>query len=50
MNRPERQLNHLKNKIDTTAGRTLKKPGKRLKRWKKSAAKYEAVVASFAQG
>ena len=49
MKRPERQLTHLKTKIDATSGRTLKKPGKRLKRWKKAATKYETLVASFAQ-
>ncbi len=48
MNRPERQLTHLKEKIDAKSGRAPTKPGKRLKRWKKAVAKYETVVASFA--
>ena len=49
MNRPERQLEHLKEKIGDKASRSLKKPGKKAKRWKAAASKYETLVAS-AQG
>lgn len=49
MKRPERQLTHLKQKIDDKKGLSAKKPGKRTKRWKKAATKYETLVATFAQ-
>lgn len=44
--RPERQLTHLLEKISLKQSISIKKPGKRTKRWKKSAEKYKAVVAA----
>ncbi len=44
MNRPERKLKTLKDKIEEKAGRLKRAPGKRLKRWKKWADKYQPLA------
>lgn len=51
MKRTERQLANLKQKIADVAGLSPKGPGKRAKRWKAAAAKYEtrAMGAGAAQ-
>lgn len=41
VNRPERQRTHLVQKIALKESISLKKPGKRTKRWKKWADKYK---------
>lgn len=41
VNRPERQRTHLLLKIASKESISLKKPGKRTKRWKKWADKYK---------
>ena len=46
MKRAERQLTNLKQKIADKTSRSIKKPGKRAKRWKAAAAKYEAVATA----
>jgi hypothetical protein len=46
MERPTRQLAHLTAKIATKEARSLKKPGKRTKRWKKWAEQYKTLVQS----
>jgi hypothetical protein len=45
MNRPTRQRTTLLEKIKLKETRSLKKPGKRTKRWRKWAEKYKAPVA-----
>jgi len=45
MDRPARQRTHLLEKIKLKESRSLKKPGKRTKRWRKWADKYKAPVA-----
>ncbi len=44
MNRPTRQLNHLREKIKLKETVSLKKPGKKTKRWRKFAETYKALV------
>jgi hypothetical protein len=46
MNRPTRQHQHLTEKIARKESRTPGKAGKRVKRWRKWAEKYKALVAS----
>lgn len=46
VNRPERQRAHLLEKIALKQSISLKKPGKRTKRWKKWAAKYAPAPAA----
>jgi hypothetical protein len=41
VNRPERKLKTLKDKIEEKTGRLKRAAGKRLKRWKKWAEKYQ---------
>jgi hypothetical protein len=45
MNRPARQRQHLLEKIARKESRSTKKPGKKLKAWRKWAKAYEAVAA-----
>jgi hypothetical protein len=42
--RPERKLKSLKDKIEEKQGRRKRGPGKRLKRWKKWAEKYQPLA------
>jgi hypothetical protein len=44
MNRPTRQRTHLLEKIQRKETRSLKKPGKRTKRWRKWAESYKAIA------
>lgn len=44
MNRPTRKRTHLLEKIELKASRTHKKPGKRIKRWRKAAETYKAIA------
>ncbi len=44
--RPEQKLTHLLEKIALKTTISLKKPGKRTKRWKKAAEKYKAAPAA----
>lgn len=44
--RPEQKLTHLLEKIALKTSISLKKPGKRTKRWKKAAEKYKAAPAA----
>jgi hypothetical protein len=44
MNRPTRQLAHLAEKIAAKETRSLKKPGKRTKRWKKWAEQHKTLA------
>ena len=46
VNRPERKLTHLLEKIELKKTIALKKPGRRTRRWKQFAEKYKALVAS----
>lgn len=48
MKRPAQKLNHLLEKIANKETRTPGKAGKRLKRWRKFAETYKAVVAAEA--
>lgn len=45
MNRPERKLKNLEEKVATKQGRGRKTTGKKLKRWKKSVEAYKPLVA-----
>ncbi|HEY4116884.1 MAG TPA: hypothetical protein VGM56_03460 [Byssovorax sp.] len=45
MTRPARKHAHLVEKIAETQSKSIKKPGKRLKRWKKWAEHYKALLA-----
>ncbi len=45
MTRPERQLKVLKDKIADKTSRPTAGKGKKAKRWKKWAAKYQSLVA-----
>jgi hypothetical protein len=45
MNRPTRQRTHLLEKIQSKESRSLKKPGKRTKRWRKWAEAHKPVVS-----
>jgi hypothetical protein len=44
MDRPKRQLAHLTEKVALKESRSLKKPGKRTKRWRKWVERYKALV------
>lgn len=45
MHRPSRQHQHLLAKIAEKEARSLKKPGKRTKRWRTWAARYKELAA-----
>ena len=49
MNRPTRQRTHLLEKIQLKESRSLKKPGKRTKRWRKWAENYKAIAGEGGQ-
>ena len=48
MNRPSRQHNHLVEKVSLKESRSLKKPGKRTKRWRKWIERYKELAGKAA--
>jgi hypothetical protein len=48
MDRPKRQLTHLAEKVALKQSRSLKKPGKRTKRWRKWIERYKPLTETTA--